>query len=257
MIVLAGLFYQVESLPANRSTAQENQSANSQFSPPAVEKPLSDHQATPSQGNAEPTSDNIKKAEWVQIGINTFIALVIFWQAWLYRQQSDMVKSQMWQTYLTERAYIALVSIEVNDLIENRRPYFHYSFVDGGKTPAWNFTSQITWNIGPSPVIQEWDKSRGESPSFMAAGQIHKGSGPARQTLTRGMYGSLKMARWHSLFRSIVGIWTIKTLSAKRGFPVGTFPRNAGLSGTSKHKLGPSPIRIAKTQPQNRSTMYL
>jgi hypothetical protein len=175
-ILLLGLFYQAESLPTNRSAAQENQSANSQSSTPAIQKPLPDQETAASGSNAEPTTDKITKAEWVQIGINAFIALIVFWQAWLYRQQSNMMKRQLWETYLTERAYMALRSIEIVGMTDSRGPTFYWRFLNAGKSPAWNFNLQIKWTIGPSPVIREWNEARAESTVFVAAGQTAKGS---------------------------------------------------------------------------------
>jgi hypothetical protein len=93
--ILAGLFYQIESLPAYRATAQENQPAKAQPSAPAIEQPLTNQQATSRSGDAKPSPDKIKKAEWVQIGINTFIALFIFWQAWTYHQQRRLMQRQL------------------------------------------------------------------------------------------------------------------------------------------------------------------
>ena len=39
-------------------------------------------------------NDKIRRAEWVAIGINGFIALVILWQAWTYNQQRKIMERQ-------------------------------------------------------------------------------------------------------------------------------------------------------------------
>jgi len=173
-LFLAGCAYQVESLPAYNASAQSSSPTKEQGLP-AIDAPQGKAEAPITRGDEATPPDKIKRSEWVQLFISGFVALVVFWQAWIYNEQRKMADRQIWQTYLAERAYIGLTSLEVSDLRPNQQPYFQVRLINGGKTPAWNLSMQIHWNIGVLPIASAWNPDYGTSHTFVAAGQSHKG----------------------------------------------------------------------------------
>jgi uncharacterized protein YukE len=91
---LAAFLYQAESAPAYQAAAQSNQAADSQPAP-SVQPPQRAAEAPISPDNAEPAADKIKRAEWVAIFINGFVALAVFWTAWTYHQQRKLMHRQL------------------------------------------------------------------------------------------------------------------------------------------------------------------
>lgn len=148
LIVLLGLFYQVESLPTYRSAAQENKSADGQTSPPTIEKPLTAKDTAASSNNTEPTADKIKRAEWVQIGLNSFIALVIFWQAWTYSQQRKIMQIQTDNAHITQRAYLGVKGAEMEKFTLGEVPVVRVTVLNGGQTPAFKLKAPGILSVG-------------------------------------------------------------------------------------------------------------
>lgn len=170
IFILTSFFYQIEPCPAYGRTAQENQTADAKPSPSAVEKPLSSNHATSSPGAAEGTADKVKKAEWIAIGINTFIALVIFWQAWIYNQQRKIMQAQKTMLAVTERAYLGVKSLAINP-ITNSTIVITVILQNGGRTPAWDFRGKSRMALIDAAPPVDWEMCADPiTGSFIAAG---------------------------------------------------------------------------------------
>lgn len=165
--------YQAESPPAYQASPNSENGGKSQ-SAASVQAPSSPAVTPVATANQEPT-DQIKRSEWVQIFISGFVALIVLWQSWIINEQRKMADRQFAQTYLAERAYISLLSLEVSDLRPNQCPLITTRIVNGGRTPAWNVDFQIKWGVGPEEVVRPWTPSKTPSTShfFLAAGQTN------------------------------------------------------------------------------------
>ncbi len=141
--MLAGVFYQVKALPTNQAAGQGNKSTNGQAAP--TEEPPLSATKTPVTGNdASPAADKIKRSEWVQIFINAFIALIVLWQAWIYNEQRKA-------TRIAERGYVGVDTIDLLDFEIGKRPCVQVAFMNGGRTPIWNFYSPGYLQVSDEP----------------------------------------------------------------------------------------------------------
>ena len=183
VIGVFGFLGQVESLPAYHAVAQSSGPTKEQAAP-AIQSPRGRAESPIAPDDQSPPSDKIKRSEWVQIFISGFVALVVLWQAWIYNEQRKMADRQMWQTYLAERAYIGLLTLEVSDLRPHERPLIHTHIINGGRTPAWNVSLQIKWSIGTEEVVRLWTPRAWTSPHFLAAGQTNTTKTRLEQTLS-------------------------------------------------------------------------
>ena len=174
-ILFAGVSYQVETLPAYRCAAQEKQPANDQSSTSAKQQPLADQKAASRSGDAEASADKIKKSEWIAIGINSFIALVILWQAWIYNQQRKLMKRQVDALAVSERAYLGIKTIGISGLIVGQRPVISAIIQNYGRTPAWKVKAPALVSLelpGKRPSGDIETKYPGEG--VLAAGDTRK-----------------------------------------------------------------------------------
>ena len=174
-ILFAGVSYQVETLPAYRCAAQEKQPANDQSSTSAKQQPLADQKAASRSGDAEASADKIKKSEWIAIGINSFIALVILWQAGIYNQQRKLMKRQVDALAVSERAYLGIKTIGISGLIVGQRPVISAIIQNYGRTPAWKVKAPALVSLelpGKRPSGDIETKYPGEG--VLAAGDTRK-----------------------------------------------------------------------------------
>lgn len=94
--------------------------------------------------DASPATDKIRKSEWIAIGINVFIALVIFWQAWIYNEQRKA-------TRIAERGYVGAKTIALIDFKIGVIPYIEVTFLNGGRTPIWNLYTPASFEVSDEP----------------------------------------------------------------------------------------------------------
>lgn len=137
-LALTAFLYEVESLPAYDASAQNNKSANAQAAPSQI-PPLRGAETSVAGNDASPATDKIRKSEWIAIGINGFIALVIFWQAWIYNEQRKA-------TRIAERGYVEAKTIALMDFKIGVIPYIEVTFLNGGRTPIWNLYTPASFD---------------------------------------------------------------------------------------------------------------
>jgi hypothetical protein len=91
------LLCQPKTAPAYQAAAQNDNRATNESpqAAPTVEQHLGDKETPPARGNAQPVSDKIRAAEWVQIFISTLVAMAVFWTAWTYNEQRKLMGRQL------------------------------------------------------------------------------------------------------------------------------------------------------------------
>lgn len=191
ILLALGSMYEVKTIPAYQD-APKAEGAGENHATPSVEAPRSRAVTPIATPNQAPADGTIKRSEWVQIFISGLVALLVLWQAWIYNELRKMANRQNWETYLAERAYIGLRALEVSDLHPNKKPFMRLKLVNGGKTPAWNVTLQIKWNIGPEPVFRPWNPDFGTSHMFLAAGETNTSKARLEPRLTEGSVRGLE-----------------------------------------------------------------
>lgn len=180
---LIAFLYQVESVPAYQAAAQSNQSANAQASP-TVEQPLSETKTPVASNDTEPASDEIKRAEWVQIFINSFVALIVLWQAWTYYQERKILEQQVSIAQISERAYIGVTSIKTVDFTIGKIPVVKITILNGGRTPAWRVKVPMTLRIGDVFPSERPELGNVVGSAFLPAGVDATFSAPFTFVLT-------------------------------------------------------------------------
>jgi hypothetical protein len=163
LFAVGGACLQIEALPTYQAAAQEQKKGDEQ-SATAIQSPKGGTETAVSNQNQEAAGDKIRKSEWAQIFISAFVGLVILWQAWIYNEQRKA-------TRIAERAYIGIKDAAVVDFQAGKIPGVEVVFLNGGRTPLWNFYSpaELVVNIkppsGPLPKVP-----KGEAGAFLPAG---------------------------------------------------------------------------------------
>ena len=184
---------------------------------------MTDHKTDHAPSNADAPADKIKKAEWVTIAINAFIALVILWQAWTYHQQRKLMKRQIENANISERAYIGIDHMKLhrplaaNDLVDYRS-----IFINGGRTPAWAFRCHSRIIFTDEPITEVIQKYPVDPPSgtgaFIPAGQRKRVECYSDLLLDEARFNAITVAKTHRLF-VLVKITFRDFLEVQREFP--------------------------------------
>jgi hypothetical protein len=155
-------FLSIDSIKAapSQTTAQKEQQ-NPRNSP----QPRPTEVVNPGEKQIEPlisddVTDNkqqptVTLAEKIQIGISFFVAMIIFWQAWIYNQQRKTMEEQKELAAISERAYIALNDFNIRT--KNEVLTVSAIAVNGGRTPAWQFQSKSQVYLGKTPIRFAWE----------------------------------------------------------------------------------------------------
>ena len=117
-------------------------------------------------------NDKIRRAEWVAIGINGFIALVILWQAWTYNQQRKIMERQFKAMVVGERAYLGATGMGMSGLAIGQTPSISLVIQNAGRTPAWKVKApgKITIEPAGKRPAPERIKSKFVGDGVLAAG---------------------------------------------------------------------------------------
>lgn len=174
LLVIAFLFVEsVKAHPGQNTTQQEQPDASNNPQPGRTEATDVDvnqiETGIPNHATENKQQPAATPTEKIQIGINLFIALVVFWQARIYNQQRKIMKEQSRMAAISERAYIGLRDFKIGT--RSQVLIVGAVMINGGRTPAWGFQSKNQVYLGKEPVPFVWEESPDvESALFIAAG---------------------------------------------------------------------------------------
>jgi hypothetical protein len=167
----------------NRSQ-EESPSAQNKISPPVsmpsapanqtdikqVESPVQSSKSSNQENNG--WGKPITRAEWMQIGINVLLFLVVLSQTLIYLQQRNIMHRQVETARVSERAYVGIKMVQTKDFVIGQTPIVHVVILNGGRTPAWKVKVPSTLRIvEPTGVPDEhFETSDKESSTFLPAG---------------------------------------------------------------------------------------
>lgn len=75
--------------------------------------------------------------DWIQVGINAALLVIIAFQTKIYWQQRQIMQSQIDQARISERAYLGVAEIGLTDLVVGKVPSITANIQNAGRTPAW------------------------------------------------------------------------------------------------------------------------
>lgn len=168
--ILVASFYQVESVPAYQPATQSDNSTTNQAAAP-IQPPQRSAETTVTNNNAEPPADKIKRAEWIQIFINAFVALVVLWQAWTYYKQRQIMEQQTENARISERAYIGVKTVVTQNFVIGQEPVIRVTILNGGRTPAYRVKVPVNLRLTADDLPPECPVlGNVVSPTFLPAG---------------------------------------------------------------------------------------
>lgn len=200
-----------------QTTPQQDKAGATQQAPPEptplVSPPPSQtavEQAQPSveaqKSSSEPASTfwDAKLTDWIQVGINVVLLLVVFWQAKINRDQRitmqrqneimqgelDITRDSVKQSerallasetqakaveqsvviakesfYVGERPYFGITGIDLT-MVSLNMPRVEVAFGNGGRTPAWHFHALVWIVLGDNPQSDNRWSVNSREPSY-------------------------------------------------------------------------------------------
>jgi hypothetical protein len=142
------LVFSVQAQQGKQAAQQETPKAQSEVSPPArpVETPVQNsdvqkpegpiQKAKASEDETDSSGQRVTRAEWMQIGINGLLFVVVLWQTLIYIQQRNIMGKQVAHAQTSERAYIG-VKGTTWDYTLGAIPMLKITVLNGGRTPAY------------------------------------------------------------------------------------------------------------------------
>jgi hypothetical protein len=132
-----------EAEPGENSAQQKQPNGQSSIQPPSAtpQSPINDSKVEKVESPTRKSeSDNeqgkpITHAEAIQIGINSFIALVVLGQFLVYNQQRKIMQAQQSLAAISERAYIGIQDVVLKTLESGAHVRVVIGLRNGGKTP--------------------------------------------------------------------------------------------------------------------------
>jgi hypothetical protein len=176
------LLVPIQAQQGENASQQKSDEAQSRISqptvPPAnnsnVKKPEGPIQeAKPSENKTDGSGQGVTRAEWMQIGINGLLFIVVLWQTLIYIQQRNIMRQQVAHARISERAYIGIKQIGMEHFTVGATPVVRLTIVNGGRTPAYKLKTpgHMTFTKAGQPFPHERpESSETASESFLPAG---------------------------------------------------------------------------------------
>jgi hypothetical protein len=112
----------------------------------AVEQPKSSVEADKSQKG----EDQSTFTDWIQVGINAALLVIIALQTAIYRRQSKIMQTQVDHARIAERAYLGVARIGMSDLVIGQYPAISALVENGGRTPAFKVRAPGKIDLQPA-----------------------------------------------------------------------------------------------------------
>lgn len=136
----------IQAQQSENTSQQKGSEAEARISPPTAspadnanvkkpEGPIQD--AKTSEDKTNGSGQRVTRAEWMQIGINGLLFMVVLWQTLIYIQQRNIMRQQVAHARITERAYIAIQRVMTELHTVGQQPVVRVTVVNGGRTPAY------------------------------------------------------------------------------------------------------------------------
>ena len=148
----------------------------------------------------------------MQIFISGFVALVVLWQGWIYNQQRKA-------TRIAERGYIGVKSGDLLDFEPGKVPVVEIAFLNGGRTPIWNFYTPggVTLDSVPPDDFEPPDVPVNEAGAFLVAGATGKVQWPLPRSLNTATIREIVEGRLSLYVKGIA--WFEDCWGEKRNYP--------------------------------------
>jgi hypothetical protein len=131
----------------NQQDAASSQSSGSQSpSQTAVQQPQASVERAEGQ-QREKDANRPTLTDWIQVGINGALLVIIVFQTAIYRQQRKIMQRQIEHAKISERAYIGIKQVVTENYSLGAVPVVRVTIVNGGRTPAWKLKTPATFRL--------------------------------------------------------------------------------------------------------------
>jgi hypothetical protein len=176
------LLVPIQAQQSENTSHQKSSEAEARISPPApspannanVKEPEGPIQETkPSENETDRGGQRVTRAEWMQIGINGLLFVVVLWQTLIYIQQRNTMRQQVALARIAERAYIGIERVVTEFHTVGQQPVVRITVVNAGRTPAYGLRlpAHLTHTRAGQPYPHERPEFTNKpSESFLPAG---------------------------------------------------------------------------------------
>lgn len=137
---------------ASPSQSQSAQTAvSSSPSQTAIQQAQASVEASKGQNqNQQGNGDQSTFTDWIQVGINAALLVIIVLQTAIYWRQSKIMQAQVDHARIAERAYLGVNTMGLSDLVIGERPKVTAIVNNGGRTPAFKVRAPGKIDLQPA-----------------------------------------------------------------------------------------------------------